>query len=137
MHTKLQVEIVTHEGVVFQGEADGVVAPGVDGYFGLLPRHAPMISELGIGDLRIRQGDEWLHFAFAGGILHVREGAVLVMGDAVEHAADIDVERARAAADRARRRLADRGRHDVDFERAEIALMRAINRLRVAGVRAD
>ena len=49
MHTKLAVEIVTHEGVAYQGEVDGLVAPGVDGYLGLLPRHAPLIAELGIG----------------------------------------------------------------------------------------
>ena len=130
MHTKLSVEIVTHEGVAYQGEADGLVAPGVDGYFGLLPRHAPMIAELGVGDLRLRHGAQWEHFALAGGILHVRDGAVVIMADTIEHATQIDVERARASAERARQRLASRP-PDVDLRRAELAMLRALNRLRV------
>lgn len=131
MRTKLSVEIVTHEGVAYQGEADGVVAPGVDGYFGMLPRHAPMIAELGIGDLRVRHGTEWQHFALAGGILHIRDGAVVIMADTIEKADEIDIERARAAAERARQRLASRAA-DTDLRRAEISLVRALNRLRVA-----
>lgn len=130
MRTKLSIEIVTHDGIAYQSEADGLVAPGVDGYFGLLPRHAPMIAELGIGDLRVRHGTEWEHFALAGGILHIRDGNVVIMADTIEKAAEIDLDRARAAAERARQRLTTRA-PDVDLRRAEIALVRAMNRLRV------
>lgn len=133
MRTKLSVEIVVHDGIAYQGEADSVVAPGVDGYFGLLPRHAPMIAELGVGDLRLRHGTQWEHFSVAGGILHIRDGVVLVMADTVEKATEIDIDRARAAAERARQRLAARTA-DVDLRRAEAALVRALNRLRVANV---
>ena len=130
MRTKLSVEIVTHEGVAYQGEADGLVAPGTDGYFGLLPRHAPLIAELGVGDLRLRHKDQWEHFALAGGILHVRDGEVVIMADTIEKADAIDVDRARGAADRARERLTTRT-PDTDLRRAELSLLRAVNRLRV------
>lgn len=133
MHKQLHVEIVTPEGPTYTGEVDGLVAPGVNGYFGLLPNHAPLIAELGIGDLRLRQGTQWQHFAIAGGMLHIRDGKVTIIGDAVERAADIDVERAEQAAERARERLAHRGQLDIDPVRAEIALTRALNRLKVAG----
>jgi len=130
MRTKLSIEIVTHEGVMYQGEADGLVAPGTDGYFGLLPRHAPLIAELGVGDLRLRHGDKWEHFALAGGILHVRDGEVVIMADTIEKAEEIDFDRARAAIERARDRLASRT-PDTDLRRAELSLLRAVNRLRV------
>ncbi len=133
MAHQLHIEIVTHDGITFEGDADGLVAPGVDGYFGMLPHHAPLIAELGIGDLRVRVGRDWQHFAISGGILHLRDGRALVMADAAERADDIDVARAQAAVDRARERLAQRRALDIDAHRAEIALMRAINRLRVAG----
>jgi F-type H+-transporting ATPase subunit epsilon len=131
MRTKLNVEIVTHDGVAYQGEVDGLVAPGTDGYFGLLPRHAPMIAELGVGGLRLRRGNQWEHFALAGGILHVRDGAVVIMADSIEKAEQIDVERARAAVERARQRLGSRP-PGIDLHRAELAMMRAMNRLQVA-----
>jgi F-type H+-transporting ATPase subunit epsilon len=129
----LTVELVTPEGVVFAGEVDGLVAPGVEGYFGLLPNHAPIIAELQVGDLRVRRGTDWQHFAISGGMLHLREGEVTVIADAVERSTDIDVERARLAAERARQRLGKRVEMDIDPLRAEAALMRAINRLKVAG----
>lgn len=135
MAKQLHIEIVTHCGIAFEGEADGLIAPGVNGYFGMLPRHAPLIAELGIGDLRVRRGTEWEHFAISGGILQLREGRALVMADAAECASEIDVARARAAAERARERLAHRQLPDIDTHRAEIALLRAMNRLRVAGDR--
>ena len=136
MRGKLSVEIVTQEGVPYQGEVEGVVAPGVGGYFGVLPRHAPLIAELGVGDLRLREGAEWEHFALAGGIFHVRDGVAVVLADAVEAAEEIDVQRAQEAHGRAihRLRLA-KGGPDVDVERAKAALMRALNRLRIAGAK--
>jgi len=137
MAKQLQIEVVTHDGITFQGEADGLVAPGVQGYFGMLPHHAPLIAELGIGDLRLRHGNLWTHFAVTGGILHIRDGQVVIMADAAEPAQEIDVARAREAAARARERLARRREADVDTRRAEVALTRAMNRLRVAGAPLD
>ena len=137
MAHQLHIEIVTHDGITFEGDADGLVAPVVDGYFGMLPHHAPLIAELGIGDLRVRQGRDWRHFALSGGILHLRDSRALIMADAAERPDEIDVARARAAEVRARERLAQRKAPEVDLNRAEIALVRAVNRLRVAGVSSD
>jgi F-type H+-transporting ATPase subunit epsilon len=134
MNGKLDVEIVTQHGVVYRGAADGLVAPGSAGYFGVLPRHAPMIADLGVGELRVRHGDQWERYALSGGVFHIRDGRAVVMADAVERVRDIDVGRAQDAANRARDRLQrGRGVADVDPLRAELALARALNRLRLAG----
>lgn len=134
MSGRLHVEIVTQHGPVFDGDAEGVVAPGLDGYFGVLPRHAPLIAEMGPGELRVNLGDRTAVFAVSGGIFHVRDRRAVVMAEAVEAPDGIDVDRARQAAKRARERL--KGGHkdpSVDVARAQLALMRALNRLRVAG----
>lgn len=131
---KLRVEIVTQHGVVYRGEADGLVAPGVEGYFGVLPRHAPMIAELGVGEVRVRHGATWDRYALSSGVIHVRDREAVVMAEAVEPAEGIDVGRAREALARARERLrTGRRAPDVDVHRAQLALARAINRLKVAG----
>ena len=133
MPNTLSLEIVTHSGVAYQAQVDGLVAPGVDGYFGVLPRHAPLVAQLKVGQLRLRQGQSWRVYAISGGIFHVRSGQALVLADALEAAEEIDVARAQQALDRARRRLRE-GRRDpqVDADRARAALMRALNRLRAA-----
>jgi len=132
--SKLKVEIVTNHGVVYRGEAEGLVAPGLDGYFGVLPRHAPLIAALGVGEVRVRHGDQWDRYALSGGIMHVRDREAVIMAEAAEHADRIDVERARAALARAQERL--RSGHngpDTDVARAQLALARAMNRLMLAG----
>lgn len=134
MADSLAVEIVTQEGLVYQGVVDSLVAPGLDGYFGTLPHHAPIIAELGIGELRLRQGASWQQFALSGGIFHLAERRAIVMADAVEPVDGIDVERAREAVKRARERLnQSHDDHSIDVTRAHLALMRALNRLRVVG----
>lgn len=134
---KLQVEIVTPQGVVYRGEADGVVAPGVEGYFGVLPRHAPTIAELGVGEVRVRHDRNWERYAISSGVMHIRDRTAVIMAEAIEPAESIDVERARRAAERARERLRLRLGADVDVQRAQFALARALNRLKVAGAGID
>ena len=134
MADRLHVEIVTQEGVVYEGQVDSLVAPGVSGYFGTLPHHAPLIAELTVGELRLREAEGWQQFAISGGIFHLAERRAIVMADAVEPVAGIDVERARAALRRARERLQPGRRPpNLDVGRAQLALARALNRLRVAG----
>lgn len=133
MAAKLHVEIVTPAGPRFAGDVDGLVAPAREGYLGVLPHHAPLIAELLPGELRLRQGDQWLRFAVSGGILHVAGGKAAIMGDAVETAEQIDVQRAQEALDRAQQRL-EKYHSDpaIDVQRAQGALARALTRLRVA-----
>jgi len=133
----LQVEIVTPDGSVYDGEAVMVVVPGVEGELGLLARHEPLVSLVAIGDSRLQlQGGEWRHFATGIGYVQVLFDKVLLVVDHAEQAGQIDVDRAEAARKRAEERLdrrADPGAQaEVDFYKAEQALHRAENRLKVA-----
>lgn len=92
---RLQVRIITPERIVFDGTADGVVATAWDGQFGILPGHAPMMVVLGIGELRLRQGERFEWFAIGEGFLHVLDDVVTVLTPLAEHAREIDVEAAK------------------------------------------
>ena len=110
-----------------------LVAPGVEGYFGILARHAPLMAALDVGQMKLtyEDGEEEL-MAIGGGFLEVSKDVVSVLGDTAELAAEIDVDRARRARDRAEERISEKG-ESVDMDRAQLALRRALNRLRVAG----
>jgi F-type H+-transporting ATPase subunit epsilon len=125
-----RLEIVTAERVVFSDDVDVVVAPGVEGELGILPHHAPLMSMLLPGELRVRKGGEELYLAIAGGFLEVRPDRVIVLADAAERAEEIDIARAEAAKRRAEERLKVHP-PELDVARAEAALRRAIARLQV------
>ncbi|HCK11713.1 MAG: ATP synthase F1 subunit epsilon [Gemmatimonadetes bacterium] len=129
-----QLEIVTPEKTLYSGTVEHVRAPGIDGGFGVLSGHHPMVSALGIGQLRIREegGDERMA-AVNGGFAEVISDQLTVLAETAELADSIDRTRAEEARDRARDRLKTRRDPEVDIERAEAALARAINRLRVHG----
>ena len=127
----LRLDIVTPDKVVLNAEVDYVGAEGVDGQFGLLPQHAPMLTALKVGDLYYRQGNE-THWVFvAGGFAQISDNKVTVLAESAELASDIDVERAQAAKARAEQRLAE-PKPEIDIIRAELALARARARIRIA-----
>ena len=128
----LYVEIVAPNGRIFQGEAQGVRAPGVEGSFEVLNNHAPMIAAFGVGPIRVTSasGDE-IVYATSGGFVEVLDNHVTVLAETAEPASGIDVERARAAEERALERLRA-SEEEVDRRRAESALERARNRVRVS-----
>ena len=133
----LQVEIVAPDGAVYADTVAMVVAPGVEGQLGILPRHEPLVSLLAIGETRVRRLDgDWEHFATGIGYLQVLFNKVMVVVDHAEQAGRIDVERAETARRRAEERLArgadPEAEAEVDYFRAEMALKRAENRLKVA-----
>ena len=103
------------------------------GGFQVLYNHAPLLSSLTIGRLKVKDmlGTDVIYSA-GGGVVEVRRNVVTVLVESAERAEDIDVERARAARDRASKRLHTRDA-SIDIERARLALWRAVNRLRVAG----
>ena len=105
----LHLEIVTAERVVYSEDVDMVVAPGLEGALGILPRHAPLMSVLGIGELRITQGGQETGLAIGGGFLEVLNDRVTVLADSAERADEIDEARAEEAARRAEQLLANRG----------------------------
>lgn len=120
----LRLEVVTAEREVFAGEVDIVVAPGSEGELGILPRHAALLTTLRPGELRYRINGAEDALAIGGGFLEVRDDRVLVLADSAERAEEIDVERARAAEERARQLLAERP-SGADLEAATAQLRRA------------
>ena len=128
--SSLKLDIVTAERVVYSDEADVVVAPGIDGQLGILPHHAPLMTTLQPGELRVRKGGEEFSLAISGGFLEVRPDRVIILADAAERAEEIDVSRA----EEAKRRAEERLRHptpEVDVAQADVAMRRALARLQV------
>jgi len=140
MADELIVDIVVPDRHVFQGNAEIVRAPGVEGSFEVLKDHAPMIAAFGIGPLIVKTEDahrfadmfdDRIIFATSGGFLEVLDNHVTVLAETVEPASEIDVDRARTAEERALKRLRQK-EAPIDEGRAEEALERARNRARVA-----
>ncbi len=128
----LQLEIVTPERLAYSDEVDEVVCPGVEGELGILPHHAPLLTQLGFGELRIRKGAEEERFAIAGGFLQVRPDRVVVMAENAELGAEIDLQRAQKAREEAELTLATDELEPADLARARAALQKALLRIRVA-----
>src|SRR5579862_6948044 len=127
----LQVEVVTAERKVLSDTADMVIAPGAEGVLGILPRHAPLISLLKPGELRLKKGSDELAVAIAGGVMQVEPQRVIVLADAAEHAHEIDESRAREALERARQRM-NEVKEVSELSVSRAAMERAAVRLRVA-----
>ena len=128
----LRLEIVTPDKVVLEADVDYVGAPGVDGEFGVLPGHIPLLAALTTGELYYRQGTDTRWAFVAGGFAEVSGNKVSILAEAAELSSDIDVDRAKQARDRAQGRLQTPGKADVDMTRAAAALKRAVARIRVA-----
>ena len=126
----IRLDIVTAERVVYSEDVDIVIAPGIEGEMGILPHHAPLMTTLQPGELRVRKGGEEFPMAISGGFLEVRPDRVIVLADAAERAEEIDLARAEEAKRRAQEKL---GRHtpEVDIAQAEAALRRSLIRLKV------
>jgi F-type H+-transporting ATPase subunit epsilon len=129
----LNLQIVTPERMLFDGDVDFVSAPGAEGVLGILPRHAPLLSGLKAGELRYRKGGDETALALGGGFIEIRDNKVIVLADSAERSDDIDISRAEEARKRAERLLSDRGKlNEEDLMRAEMALRRALTRIDVA-----
>jgi F-type H+-transporting ATPase subunit epsilon len=128
---KLKFEIVTAEQVVYSDEVDVVVAPGIEGEMAILPQHAPLMTMLQTGELRVRKEGEEASIFVSGGFLEVRRDKVIVLADVAERAEEIDIARAEEAKRRAEEGLKLRPA-EVDKARAEAALRRSLVRLKVA-----
>lgn len=129
----MNVSVVTPDGKVFDGDVDMVSVKTTEGGLGILPNHIPLVTPLTIGTVRIKKGSEITLVAITGGLMEVRGDQVSILAESAELPSEIDVSRARAAKERAERRLDLAKRDEVDFKRAEMALKRAINRLKVSG----
>jgi len=127
----LLLEIVTPERLAYSDTVDAVVLPGSEGELGVLPHHAPLVSTLGIGELRIRKGGTEESFAIVGGFLQVRPDKVVVMAETADMASEIDLERAHEARKEAERALESGFREGADLAAARAALQQALLRIRV------
>jgi F-type H+-transporting ATPase subunit epsilon len=126
------LEIVTPEKLAFSEEVDAVTVPGVEGELGILPHHAPLLTTLGIGELKIRRGGNEEFFAIVGGFLQVRPDRVVVMAETADMASEIDVQRAEEARREAERALQEGFSEPADLARARAALQQALLKIQVA-----
>ena len=128
----IELTIVTPERSLVRETVDELEIPGRDGYFGVLPGHAPLFSELKIGEVSYRQGNQWTFLSVAWGFVEVLSNQVRVLAETAERANEIDVDRAKRAKERAEHLLAQRT-DDIDYDRALVALERALVRIQVSG----
>ncbi len=129
----LLLEIVTPERLAYSDTVDAVNLPGVEGELGVLPHHAPLVTMLGVGELRIRKGGAEESFAIVGGFLQVRPDRVVVMAETADMASEIDLEKAQEARRAAERMLEGTPAADTaNLAAARVALQGALLRIRVA-----
>jgi F-type H+-transporting ATPase subunit epsilon len=129
----LLLEVVTPTRMVVREEIEEVVAPGAEGYFGIMGGHIPFMSTLKVGELAYRKNGSWRYLAVSWGYVEVRPETVIVLAETAERAEEIDVARAERARDRARERLATWGEEEpIDISEIEAALAGAMTRIEVA-----
>ncbi len=131
MPDTFKLEIVTPEKKVVDTTAAEIQIPGKNGYLGILPGHAPLITELAVGEITFRTGADEQRLAMAWGFAEVLPDKVTILAETAERPSEIDVERARKAKARAEQRLSS-GDPKVDVERSLNALHKAETRLEVA-----
>ena len=126
----LQLEVVTPDKTVVSEAVEMAICPGVVGEFGVLPNHVSLLSALKIGDLRYRVNGKDEHVFISGGFADVNNNVLSVLAESAEKAGDIDESRAKAAKERAEKRLAEKS-ENLDEARAHAALSRALVRLQI------
>ncbi|HEX2667765.1 MAG TPA: F0F1 ATP synthase subunit epsilon [Gammaproteobacteria bacterium] len=129
MASNIHVDIVSAEREIFSGEADMVFAPGEQGELGIAPRHAPLLTRMKPGVVRVQSGGEEQVFYVSGGILEIQPHTVTVLSDTAQRAADIDEAAAQEAKRKAEEALANQS-DDLDVARAQAELLEAVARLR-------
>src|SRR6266566_1654812 len=127
----IDLTIVTPERAIVHEQVDELEIPGAEGYLGVLPGHAPLFSELKVGELGYRKANRWFFLSVAWGFVEVLSNQVRILAETAERSQEIDIERAMRAKQRAEARIA-RGGEDIDYNRALIALERALIRIQVA-----
>ena len=127
----LTLEVVTPEGLLLREQVDEVIAPGEEGYFGVLPGHTPFLSTLGLGEITYRRGADKGHLTCFWGFAEVLPDRVNLLAEIGERAEDIDAARAETAKGRARDRMKTI-RDEAGYQEAHLAYIRAVTRLAVA-----
>lgn len=136
MADTFELQVVTPGRQTVREDVEEVQVPARGGYLGILPGHAPLLSEMQLGELSYRQGNEWHYLSVFWGFVEVLPDRVVVLAETAERAEDIDLNRARESQKRAEGRLGKTGGSGdaaVDFNRAQVAIQRALIRQQVAG----
>ena len=128
---EMKLEIVTAERIVYSEDVSVLVAPGSDGELGVLPGHAPLLTTLAPGEIKVTRDGEESFMVVSGGFLEVLGNKVTILANTAEHADEIDEDRAEAALQRAQERVAS-AESDLDLERALASMRRSAARLGVA-----
>lgn len=133
MARELTLEIVTPEKIAFKGVVEEVTIPGTEGEFGVLKGHAPLLSSVDVGKLSYTKDHKKTYYAVTTGYAEVMASKVTVLVETAERADLIDQERAKRAQERAEEKIRKLPKQDMEFEKARLALMRAVTRINVAG----
>ncbi|MCD4813188.1 F0F1 ATP synthase subunit epsilon [bacterium] len=133
MEKKILLELVTPERHVAAEEVDALVCPGLEGSFGVLPGHLPLVAALKPGMLKVQRGAEEIIYAIGGGYAEVSANKTMILADTAELAEDIDIEAARKEKERALAQM-KKGLHGAEMEGVEVSLKKALARLSVANV---
>jgi F-type H+-transporting ATPase subunit epsilon len=128
---KIRLTLVTPERLLVDESVDELEIPGAEGYLGVLPGHAPLFTEMKVGEFGYKKDGKWTWLAVAWGFAEILPDQARVLAETAERANEIDVERARRAKERAEQRLS-RGGEDIDYRRARVALERAVIRIQVS-----
>jgi F-type H+-transporting ATPase subunit epsilon len=128
----IHLEVITPERKVYEDDVDMVIAPGSEGYLGILPHHAPLLTALGPGEFRVKKGGIEEVLVVFGGFMDVRADRVVVLTDAAEPVEEIDAQRAQQARQRAQEVLQAGPMSAADEARARASLQRALVRIRVS-----
>ena len=123
----IRCEIVSQDKTLYEGDVDIVVLPGTSGVMGILPKHAPLLTTLNFGVVKVRIGDEEKNFAVAGGVAEVQPDIVIVLADRAENIEEIDIARAEAAQERAKEYMEEGPPPDTDRYLAMSAALRRSN----------
>jgi F-type H+-transporting ATPase subunit epsilon len=125
----IELQVVTPQRHVLQETVQAIEIPGKEGYLGVLPGHAPLITELGIGILAYRKGAETRYLTVVQGYAEVLPDRVIVLAEVSERAEEIDVERTRAAQERAQAELAKTSAGSAEWQQQRLAVDRALMRM--------
>lgn len=131
MAKKITMEVVSPERIVLREEVESLVVPGREGYLGILPGHAPLITGLDAGVVEYKAAGQTHKMAISGGFMEVFANKAIILADTAERREEIDLERAKRAKERAQKRLRER-EPGLDVARAEAALKRAMARIKAA-----
>lgn len=127
----IHIEVITPERKVYEDDVDMVIAPGSEGYLGILPHHAPLLTGLGPGEFRVKKGGSEEVLAVFGGFMDVRGDRVIVLTESAERPEEIDLQAAQQARERAQQALAGGTLNAADEARARASLQRELMRIRV------